>query len=867
VWSEEPPDENRFSIEVLNQKMNEPMQLAVRPDGKVIYIERQGLVHQYDPVKKSVKQIGKLNAYFGSEDGLLGVTLDPAFAKNNWIYFFYAPAGTDSVQRIARFTIRNDLVDLKSEKVLLEFPVIRACCHSGGSVEFGPDGNLFISTGDNTNPFASDGYAPIDERPGRLSWDAQKSSANPNDLRGKILRIKPNDDGTYSIPEGNLFPKGTKGTRPEIYVMGNRNPFRIAIDQKTGYLYWGEVGPDAGTDSAMRGPRGYDEVNQARKAGFFGWPYFVGNNKAYYDYDFAAQQSGKIFHTSSPINNSPNNKGIQQLPPAQPAFIWYPYDESEEFPLVGKGGRNAMAGPVFYTDQFTKNMQPFPAYYDGKLFIYDWMRNWIMAVTMDRDGNYKSMEPFLPSSSFSKPVDMQFGADGALYVLEYGSYWRSHNEDSRLIRIQYNAGNRKPVARIQASKTVGATPLTVHFSAANSFDYDDNDHLSYAWKFDKPMVQSKDSSTAYTFKTPGIYKVQLEVRDAAGEKNTATMELKIGNEPPIVNIETVGNSSFYYDNAALKYRVRVSDREDGKVDQVNPSAVRVSFDYLPEGSDIVQTALGNNVDVSNPYLKGKALIDKSDCKACHALNKTSVGPSYTRIASRYKGKQVVNTLVTKIIKGGSGNWGEQPMSAHPQLSKADAEQMVRYILNLSETKKAAAGSLPLVGTVTTNKHKGTEGTYFLSAAYTDKGSKGIKPIAVRQTIRLRHPVVPALSSDSSKGVMRVTLDNKMRYTEDASYIVFRQIDLRGIGELVFKASSANIDGNLELRLGSPTGKLVSSVFIDPDASWREYTASVEAVNEPHDLYFVFKVVKGGISIWNTFDLSTIEFRRRAGTNP
>jgi cytochrome c len=107
----------------------------------------------------------------------------------------------------------------------------------------------------------------------------------------------------------------------------------------------------------------------------------------------------------------------------------------------------------------------------------------------------------------------------------------------------------------------------------------------------------------------------------------------------------------------------------------------------------------------------------------------------------------------------------------------------------------------------------------------------------------------------------------MRYTEDASYIVFRQIDLRGIGELVFKASSANIDGNLELRLGSPTGKLVSSVFIDPDASWREYTASVEAVNEPHDLYFVFKVVKGGISIWNTFDLSTIEFRRRAGTNP
>ena len=85
----------------------------------------------------------------------------------------------------------------------------------------------------------------MDERPGRSPWDSQKSAANPNDLRGKIYRIHPEADGTYTIPKGNLFPPGTPGTRPEVYVMGNRNPFRISIDQKTGYLYWGEVGPDA----------------------------------------------------------------------------------------------------------------------------------------------------------------------------------------------------------------------------------------------------------------------------------------------------------------------------------------------------------------------------------------------------------------------------------------------------------------------------------------------------------------------------------------------------------------------------------------------------------------------------------------------
>jgi cytochrome c len=124
-------------------------------------------------------------------------------------------------------------------------------------VRFGPDGCLYISTGDNTNPFNdSEGYAPIDERPDRGPWDAQKSSANTNDLRGKILRIKPTSEGGYTIPEGNLFPKGTPKTLPEIFAMGFRNPWRFNIDPKTGYVYVGDVGPDAGGDREERGPRG-----------------------------------------------------------------------------------------------------------------------------------------------------------------------------------------------------------------------------------------------------------------------------------------------------------------------------------------------------------------------------------------------------------------------------------------------------------------------------------------------------------------------------------------------------------------------------------------------------------------------------------
>ncbi len=119
-----------------------------------------------------------------------------------------------------------------------------------------PDGCLYASAGDNTHPFGdSQSYAPLDRRPGREPWNAEKSAGNPNDLRGGIIRIRPMPDGDYEIPEGNLFPPGTPGTRPEIYVMGCRNPWKISIDPATGYLYWGEVGPDAGGDGPARPAR------------------------------------------------------------------------------------------------------------------------------------------------------------------------------------------------------------------------------------------------------------------------------------------------------------------------------------------------------------------------------------------------------------------------------------------------------------------------------------------------------------------------------------------------------------------------------------------------------------------------------------
>ncbi|HEX7069492.1 MAG TPA: ThuA domain-containing protein [Rhodothermales bacterium] len=430
--------ESSWEKTVLDPEPLNPMELAVTPDGRIFYVERGGTMRVIHP-NGEVSLAGSLVVTTANEDGLLGIALDPSFAENNWIYLFYSPAA-ESEQRISRFTMDGSELDLASERILLEIPTQRAeCCHSGGSLTFGPGGNLFASLGDNTNPFASDGFAPIDERSGRSPWDAQKSSGNMNDLRGKILRIHPEPDGTYTIPEGNLFPADGSAGRPEIYVMGNRNPFRISVDQETGWLYWGEVGPDANSASSTRGPAGHDEWNQARAAGNFGWPFCIADNKPYRDYGFASGTSGDFFDCAAPVNNSPNNTGGQVLPPAQPAWIWYPYGNSAEFPEVGSGGRTAMGGPVYHYDPNLQSNRKLPAYYDDTVFIYEWSRGWLKEVKLDENGDILKINPFLPHLEFLRPMDMELGPDGALYMIEWGSGFNGNNIDAKIVRLDYQA--------------------------------------------------------------------------------------------------------------------------------------------------------------------------------------------------------------------------------------------------------------------------------------------------------------------------------------------------------------------------------------------------------------------------------------------
>lgn len=268
-YSKSRPEENRFTKKVLASKLDEPTELVVLDDQRVLFTERKGKVKLYNPKTGKIKIVGEVPVYTKQEYGLMGLNIDPNFKTNKLIYMYYSPPSSeaDTAQHLSRFKYDDvkDTVLLSTEEVLLTVPVKRTdCCHTGGSIAWDSKGNLYLSTGDDVNPFQSNGYGPIDERPGREGWDGQHTSSNTNSLRGKVLRIKPRygdrranmPGGTnlYDIPEGNLFPPGTEKTRAEIYVMGTRNPYRISVDQHTGYLYWGDVGPDASVDDPKRGP-------------------------------------------------------------------------------------------------------------------------------------------------------------------------------------------------------------------------------------------------------------------------------------------------------------------------------------------------------------------------------------------------------------------------------------------------------------------------------------------------------------------------------------------------------------------------------------------------------------------------------------
>ncbi|MER5338205.1 PQQ-dependent sugar dehydrogenase [Micromonospora sp. NPDC002717] len=564
-------------------EVGEPMTIAVLPDRSVLHTARNGTVRRTDSAG-TTSVIGTLPVYTHDEEGLQGIGADPNFASNRHIYLYYAPplstpagdapaTGTDfsawqGVNRLSRFTLNADFtINTGSRVDILDVPADRGmCCHVGGDIDFDAAGNLYLSTGDDTNPFDSAGYAPIDERTNRNpAYDAQRSAANTNDLRGKILRIRVNADGTYAIPAGNMFVDSDPRTRPEIYAMGFRNPFRMSVDRATGIVYVGDYGPDAGTTSA-RGPSGQVEFDRVTGPGNYGWPYCTGTNTAaetYAEWDFATGTAGAKYNCAGgPTNNSFRNTGLPTLPGAKPAWIRYAGDAGSP-PEFGGGSESPMAGPVYRYDAALNSTTKFPPSFDGQFLAGELGRGWVKPIHLDAGGAPGTIDTFPWNGK--QVMDMAFGPEGALYVLDYGTGYFNGDANSALYRYDHIAGgNRAPTAVASADRTSGTAPLTVNFSSAGSSD-PEGGALTYSWNFGDGTT-STTANPSKTYTANGTYQVTLTVRDPQDATGTANVQIGVGNTAPTVTINSPANGQLFSYGDTVPFSITVTDPEDGAID-------------------------------------------------------------------------------------------------------------------------------------------------------------------------------------------------------------------------------------------------------------------------------------------------------------
>ncbi len=858
------PEDIRFQTETLLTGLPQPMHLEFGPDGRIWFNEYLGALKIYDPKTKHVTLVTEIEVFKTLENGFLAFALDPKFAENHWIYFLYSPVGFEG-QYLSRFDVKDDKIVAGSEKVILKYEEQRLqCCHHGASIKFGPDGCLYFTAGDNTSPFGdSQGYAPLDQRPGKEPWDGERTSGNSNNLVGKISRIRLNPDATYSIPEGNLFKPGTPKTRPEIFVMGCRNPWRMNIDPKTGYVYWGEVGPDARNDGP-RGSRGYDEINQAKKAGNFGYPFFVGKNFPYAEYDYETKVAGKMFDPAHPVNKSRNNTGLVDLPPAVPAMIYWPYAVSEEWPELGEGGRTACAGPVFYWQESFEKTNGFPKHFDRSLLFWDWQRPFIKWARLDANSDLQGLESFAPTTFVTantdeqrkkqkalidngatiirRPVDATFGPDGCLYLLDYGETWGA-NPDSALLKISYVRGNLQPIAKLAVSTPAGPAPLKTTLSAKGSRDLDGG-KLSYAWKLqpgDKKLGEGEE--LAVTLETPGNYNIELTVNDGQGGVVTRSTPVVVGNTVPVVRFLAPQDGDFFTPGKPLTYKVAVQDAEDGSSD-AKPAEfgarTLVTSAFLP--------ADGRAAAVD----PGLASMRQSDCFNCHAIETQLVGPAFLAIADKYRKQAGADELLNKKVRlGGSGVWGQVPMLAHPQHTEDEVAIMLRWILGLEKGKGGPTLARGLEGQLTAPKDN-KPGSLVIEAVYTDLGAGAAGPLSGKASVSLRHR---RLEAESGEVTNAKKTSKAVGSTNHGTTIMFAGLNLADTKNVKISASAGGgaKGSQIEVRLDSPTGPLVATVDIAYTGDWGKFMenkAKLMPTPGRHDVYLVLTNPKKGGGLMN-----------------
>ena len=512
-----------FSETVVFSGLTNPTALRFSPDGRVFVAEKRGVIKVFDSLTDTTPDVfADLNANVHNfwDRGLLGMTLDPEFPANPYVYVLYtydhelgssAPAprwGTPGVYsdpcptppgptadgcvvsgRLSRLTASGNTMT-GSEQVLVEDWCQQYPSHSVGSVEFGRSGALYASAGDGASfnfvDWGQDGTPvnPCGDPPGgvgatltppaaeggALRSQDLRTTGDPVSLDGSVIRVDP---ATGAGLATNPLASSTDPNTRRIVAYGLRNPFRITERPGTDELWIGDVGWND-----------WEEINRlvapTSQVQNFGWPCYEGNGR----------QAGYDGANLSVCENLYASSGAVTAP-----YFAYHHSARVVPNETCPTGSSSMAGVQF---AFGSGQSPYPAEYDNALFFADYSRDCIWVMPKGVDGNPAPGQVRTFVAAAANPVNLQIGPTGELFYVDF--------DGGTVRRISYASSNQPPVAVATAAPTTGSAPLTVAFDGSTSSDPDVGDTLSFAWDLDGDGAfdDSTASQPSYTYTSAGV---------------------------------------------------------------------------------------------------------------------------------------------------------------------------------------------------------------------------------------------------------------------------------------------------------------------------------------------------------------------------
>ncbi|MEP6759359.1 MAG: PQQ-dependent sugar dehydrogenase [Actinomycetota bacterium] len=546
-------------------KVGGPTAIAFTPDGRILVTSHFGQLFVIQSGALVATPAIDLGAKVcdDKERGLLGVAVDPAFASNHYIYLYYTfkkfgscPYDTAGVpvNRVSRFVLPStNVIDPGTETVLIDNVPNEDGIHNAGDLEFGKDGDLYISIGDGGCDYAFDSGC----------GSQNDASRDPNILLGKILRITPSG----GIPAGNPFTgpgtarcNTTGMTTPgtacrETFAWGLRNPFRIAFDPNA-----------AGTRFHIDdvGQSTWEEIDLGRAGADYGWN----------------------------VREGPCARGSRTdcgPPPAGMTNPVYAYDHNT--------GCTAVTGGAFVPNGL------WPAAFDHTYLYGDFVCGKIIRLTPVAGGGFTATD-FVTGLGTSSITTLKFGPYGSTQA----AYYLNYLNGGEVRRIAFTGGaNRSPTAVAMADKTSGAVPLAVAFDGRGSSD-PDGDPLTYDWNFGDGSAHATGSTASHTYGSAGTYTMTLIVKDGRGGQGSTTLRIDAGNTPPVPVISSPSASKTFAVGATILLHGSATDAQDGTLGDAKLTWVVLKHHDTHQHPFLPATT-GNDIPIVGPDPEDFAATD------------------------------------------------------------------------------------------------------------------------------------------------------------------------------------------------------------------------------------------------------------------